>query len=99
VLNARITYLCDEVSKKTGGPAERVAGVPKPTFDGWRNRRNFLYSPPADLDKAVEERMALDGFSRTHRTDRDGRLLTAIADVVAVALRLAATAHGAPPSC
>lgn len=94
-LNAKITYVCEAASEKSGLPAAHYAGVPERTFRRWQQKRNFFYWPADDVAEAVDERMKMNGYVRFGERNKD--LLSALGEAVIEGYKLyklAALAHG-----
>ena len=96
-LNTKITYVCEAAAEKSGHSPAYHAGVPETTFEKWQKDRNFVYWdwPLDDIDEAIEERMAMDGYKPERPRDTDW--LSDIADAGDLGYELykvAARAHG-----
>jgi hypothetical protein len=99
-LNTRITFVCEAAAKKSGRSAAYHAGVPESTFRSWQHDRNFLYWSSDAVGKAIQERMALDGYRPEGPRNKD--LGPALADAAELGLELyraAALAQGIVPRC
>lgn len=99
-LNTRITFVCEAAAEKSGLSGAYHAGVPESIFRSWQHDRNFLYWSSDHVGKAIQERMALDGYTPEGARNKD--LLAGLVDAAELGLELyraAALAQGIVPRC
>ena len=99
-LNTCITFVCEAAAEKSGLSAAYHAGVPESIFRSWQLDRNLLYWSRDEFGKAIQERMALDGYRLEGPRNKD--LLAALVDAAELGLELyraAALTQGIVPHC